>query len=165
MNDTQRLQLSKMIKTNDVEDVTSDIREKKHSILIEKDINTMVSLKRESAHLALTDEEQYHNILSNGSPFLYENYTDIFNRIKKDELDLTIMYKFIGILRNIELGEIDQHEGAYMVGKYLKEIYIDSAMKRGEKLDNEFSTASENSSSVAAKNISWTAYKQMNVNY
>jgi len=163
MNDTQRLQLSKMIKTNDVEDVTSDIRDKKHSILIEKDIDTMIRVKGDNAHLALTDEEQYNTILSTGSPFLYENYTDIFNRIKKDELDLTIMHKFIGILRNIELGEIDQHEGAYMVGKYLKEIYIDSAMKRGEKLDKEYSTSSDKSSTVA-KEISWTEYKQMNVN-
>jgi len=73
------------------------------------------------------------------------------------------MHKFIGILRNIELGEIDQHEGAYMVGKYLKEIYIDSAMKRGEKLDKEYSTSSDKSSTVA-KEISWTEYKQMNVN-
>ena len=81
MNDTQRLQLSKMIKTNDVEDVTSDIRDKKHSILIEKDIDTMIRLKGDNAHLALTDEEQYNTILSTGSPFLYENYTDIFNRI------------------------------------------------------------------------------------
>lgn len=163
MNDTQRLQLNKMIKTNNVEDITSNIREKKHSELIEKDINTLVKLKTEYSHVSLSKPEQYDEMLCAQCSFLYEHYTDLFNRLKKDELDLTIMHKFIGILRNIELGEIDQHEGAYMVGKYLKEIYIDSAMKRGEKLDKEFSSSSKQAP-PDTKNISWSEYKRLHDN-
>lgn len=157
MNDSQRLQLSKMIKTNDVEDFTNVIREKNHSKLISQDITTMNKLKKDYADLAVTNPEQYNDMLSSQCYFLYQNYTDLFNRLKKDELDLTIMNKFIGILRQIELGEIDQHEGAYMVGKYLKEIYIDSAMKRGDKLDKEFS----NPDAPSYKDISWSQYKQL----
>lgn len=160
MNDSQRLQLSKMIKTNNVEDLTDNIREKNHSKLISEDITTMTRLKKEYAELALTDQEQYDQMLSSQCYFLYQNYTDLFNRLKKDELDLTIMDKFIGILRQIELCEIDQHEGAYMVGKYLKEIYIDSAMKRGDKIDKEFSNPGEESTPVY-KDISWSQYKQL----
>ena len=33
------------------------------------------------------------------------------------------------------MGELDQHEGAYMVGKLLKEMYVDSALKKSDKLD------------------------------
>lgn len=163
MNDSQRLQLSKMIKTNNVEDFTNVIREKNHSHLIDKDIKTMNKLKQEYADLALSNPEEYSSILCKQCYFLYQNYTDIFNRLKKDELDLNIMNKFIDILRLIELGEIDQHEGAYKVGKYLKEIYIDSAMKRGDKIDKEFSSDSEKEI-TSTKNISWTQYKKLHSN-
>jgi hypothetical protein len=33
---------------------------------------------------------------------------------------------------------LDQHEGSFIVGTILKELYIDSALKRGDKLDNEY---------------------------
>lgn len=163
MNDSQRLQLNKMIKTNNVEDFTNVIREKNHSHLIDKDIKTMNKLKQEYYDLALSNPEEYNSILYKQCYFLYQNYTDIFNRLKNDELDLNIMNKFIDILRQIELGEIDQHEGAYKVGKYLKEIYIDSAMKRGDKIDKEFSSDSEKEI-TSTKKISWTQYKKLHSN-
>jgi len=163
MNDSQRLQLSKMIKTNNVEDLTSNIREKNHSSLIDKDIKTMTRLKKEYASLALTNKEEYNNLLCNQCHFLYHHYTDIFNRFKKDELDIGIMNKFIHILRQIEQGEIDQHEGAYMVGKYLKEIYIDSALKRGQHIDDELSNEKTDNTPMS-KNISWSQYKQLSKN-
>ena len=41
MNDNDRLKLNDIIKMNDVEDVTSDIREKKHSLFIKEDVIKM----------------------------------------------------------------------------------------------------------------------------
>ena len=60
--------------------------------------------------------------------FLY-TYTNIFNKLVKDELDLTILNKFLVILHRIEEGEMNQHEGSVM-GSNIKELSIDSALKR-----------------------------------
>ena len=49
----------------------------------------------------------------------------------------SIMDKFIDVLEKIEDGELGQHEGANEVGKLLKKIYIDSALKQADKLDAE----------------------------
>ena len=154
MDDKQRLQLNKMINANDVENVTDDIRAKKHSILIEKDINTMMRLKTETGSLNNSETEL---LLEANCAFLYEHYTDIFNRLKKDELNLDIMAKFLHVLKKIENSDIDQHEGAFLIGKYLKEIYIDSALQRGNKLDEKFSKTDE--TKELPKNISWTQFK------
>ena len=135
MDDKQRLQLNKMIKANDVEDVTESIREKKHSMLIKADIEMMLSTKREYSRLAKSNPAQFNSILEKRCNFLFTNYTDIFNRLKKDELNLNIMSDFISVLKRIEDGEIDQHEGAYTIGKLLKDIYIDSALQRSANLD------------------------------
>jgi hypothetical protein len=53
----------------------------------------------------------------------------LYNKIINDKLDLSILERFLAILKKIEDGEIDQHEGSYLVGLYLKEMYIDSALK------------------------------------
>ena len=39
------------------------------------------------------------------------------------------------MLSEIEDGNLDQHEGSVKVGRLLKELYIDSAMRQGEKMD------------------------------
>ena len=46
-----------------------------------------------------------------------------------------MLNKFLNVLKQIEDGKIDQHEGSYMVGTILKEIYIDSALKKAEKTE------------------------------
>jgi len=160
MNDKERLQLSKMITANDVENVTDNIREKKHSELIEKDIHEMVRIKK--TYSQVNNPEQVNLMLETRCSFLHEHYTDIFNRLKKDELNLDIMAKFLHVLKQIEDSNIDQHEGAFLIGKYLKEIYIDSALQRGEKLDDKFSKT--NDDKPAPKNISWAQFKHMKNN-
>jgi uncharacterized membrane protein YfhO len=72
--------------------------------------------------------------------FLCTYYTDIYNKVRKDEIDLAILYRFLGVLEQIERGELDQHEGSFAVGTLLKELYIDSALKKAEKLDKETET-------------------------
>jgi hypothetical protein len=64
----------------------------------------------------------------------------------------------LNVLERIENGELDQHEGSFIVGTILKELYIDSALKRGEKLDNEY--ADTKPKQVEPKNISWKLWKQ-----
>jgi hypothetical protein len=62
----------------------------------------------------------------------------------------------------IEDGEVGQHEASVEVGQLLKQIYIDSALKKSEKLDKQHSGGSSAASSLpAAKKISWKQYKDM----
>ena len=46
MNSSESLQLKKMINENNVEDLTDDIREKKHSEKIRTDVTRMIELKK-----------------------------------------------------------------------------------------------------------------------
>jgi hypothetical protein len=45
------------------------------------------------------------------------------------------------------------------VGKVLKKLYIDSAMKHGERLDREHEA--EKITPIQGKSISWANYKKM----
>ena len=58
----------------------------------------------------------------------------------------------------IEDNEIDQHEGAFIVGKLLKEIYIDSALKKSEKLDKHQKKINP---AKKGKKISYSDFKNM----
>jgi len=154
MNEEDRLQLGKMIQVNHVEDVTQNIRERKHSSKLQADIDTMIALKASHASL---EESDLYTLLETQCTFLFTYYTDIFNRLKKDELNLDILSKFIEVLHKIEHEEMDQHEGAFLVGKYLKEIYIDSALQRGKKLDLQNVNTGE--PPVVPLNITWGQYR------
>ena len=92
--------------------------------------------------------------------FLYTYYTDIFNKIKKDELDLKILNQFLNVLRLIEDGEIAQHDGCVMVGTILKEMYIDSALKKADKI-NEKADLEKDNRKVESVKISWDEYKRV----
>ena len=135
MDQTDKLNLQKMIKANDVEDCTDSIRSNKHSDLIQQDVQKLIDLKKKYFRLMSSNPVQFDSMCVSRCQFLFNNYTDIFNKVKKDEIDLNIFAHFLQILKKIEDNEIDQHEGAFMVGKLLKEIYIDSALKKADKLD------------------------------
>ena len=133
MNDHERLQLQQMISTNNVVDQTQLIRDLKHSQILRDDINKLIMLKAKY----IDDMEKLHLEAMNDCFFLYSYYTDIYNKIKKDEIDLAILFQFIDVLAKIELGQMDQHEASFEVGTLLKKIYIDSALKKAEKLNTE----------------------------
>ena len=132
MNHTERLNLQKMISDNDVKDYTLEIREKKHSRLLRQDINAMIELKAKFGRLK---SQQFDSIIMSKCSFLYNNYTDIFNKLKNNELDVPILLKFVSILESIENGKHDQHSGSYEVGKILKTLYLDSALKQKNMQD------------------------------
>ena len=156
MDDKQRLQLQNMIKVNNVEDQTEFIRTLKHSQILRNEINNMIVIKAKYRG----DDEKISSECMNESNFLYTYYTDIFNKVKKDEIDINLMYKFLDILKKIEDGDLNQHDGSFMVGSILKEIYVDSALKKAEKLDELNEKAPE--PKKAEVKISWNQYKKMN---
>ena len=94
--------------------------------------------------------------------FLWSNYTNIFNRLMKDELDIGIFRGFIKTLKDIEDGKIDQHEGSFRAGKILKKMYIDSAIKRQEKTDKRLEKSDEKKKvpKTKVKKISWNQFKE-----
>lgn len=156
MDDKQRLQLSNMIKANNVEDQTGLIRDLRHSQILRNEINNMIVLKAKYRG----DDEKIYSECVNGSNFLFTYYTDIFNKVRKDEIDINILNKFLDVLRQIEDGELDQHEGSFAVGSLLKELYVDSALKKAEKLDANSEKAP--APKKAEVKISWKQFKQSN---
>ena len=70
------------------------------------------------------------------------------------------MEQFLNVLERIEKGELDQHEGSFIVGTLLKELYVDSALKRGEKLDKEHADAKPKQ--LEGKQISFSQWKRAN---
>ena len=155
MDDNQRLQLQKMISENNVEDQTTLIRKLKHSETFKTEINNMIMIKAKYRN----DPEKINIECMNQCNFLFTYYTDLYNKIKKDEIDLMILNNFVNILKQIEDGELDQHEGAFKVGTILKELYIDSALKKSEKLDEQSEKAPE--PKRAEVKVSWSQFKKM----
>ncbi len=155
-----RIQLNKMIDANQVQDCTAEIRAKKHSDKIAADVQRLVNLRQRYAQTSA-----YDDMCVNQCNFLFNNYTDLFNKVKKDEINLDILAQLLTVLKQIEVGELDQHAGAYEVGKLMKTIYIDSALLKAKKLDDEALTAAEGGSATSAplpepKNISWKEFKE-----
>ena len=163
MNKTEKLQLDKMIKENDVEDCTNDIREKRHSQKIRDDVKKLLKLMKSNHRLRRRSENEYDNLLTSNCQFLFNNYMDIFNKVKKEEINLSTLWKFLDVLKLIEDGKLDQHEGSYKVGQLLKSIYLDSAVRKADKLNHE-REMDENNTRPEPKNISWTEYKKKNLN-
>jgi cell division protein YceG involved in septum cleavage len=170
MNPDEKEQLQKMIAANDTEDHTEILREIKHSTQIYNDVSTMIKLKRDYARLAKSNPKQFDAMCVSRCAFLFKYYTDIYNRLKTGEIDLNLLFKMINILREIEDGKLDQHEGSFEVGKILKKIYVDSALKRSENLDAEHAakekraaaTKSAKSSSrpaIPEKKLTWAEFK------
>jgi hypothetical protein len=154
MDDNQRLHLQNMIAANNVEDNTQLIRELKHSQILKENVNNLIMLKAKYPN----DPDALNLEGMSECNFLFTYYTDIYNKIRKDEIDLKILYKAFDVLRNIEDGKLDQHTGAYEFGTLLKQIYVDSALKKADKLNAE----NDNQASEykgAQVEISWKQFK------
>jgi hypothetical protein len=158
MDDKQRLQLANMIQVNNVEDQTDLIRNLKHSQVLRNEINNMILIKAKYRN----NEEKIAEECINECGFLYTYYTDIFNKVKKDEIDIHILNKFLDVLRQIEDGQLDQHEGSFLVGTLLKELYVDSALKKAEKLNADSDKNNETQVKRVENKISWKQFKMMN---
>lgn len=162
MNEVEKLHLQKMIKANDAQDNTESIRTLKHSDTIRNDVAKLLQLKKDYSRLAKSNPVQFDAMCVSRCGFLFDNYTDIFNKVKKDEIDLNILHNLLTVLKMIEEGELDQHEGSFEVGKLLKQIYVDSALKKAEHLDEEHKkrTDAAKPPRPATEKVSWSEYKK-----
>lgn len=159
MNPQESLTLQRMIKENDVVDQTENIRKLKHSEDIKRDIIRINVLHEKEKELKINNKKNFDELLRNECTFLYNNYTDIFNKLKNEEINVQLLLLFVQKLAAIENGESNQHNASYDIGQILKQIYIDSALKRTEKNEKE---VIEKIQKEPAINISWKQYKNMN---
>lgn len=143
MNAEQRIQLNELIRANNSVDNTSLIRELKHSSKIGENVKTMLLLKMGKEWKEVESE------CIKECNFLYTRYTMIFNRLLRDRLDVSTLYTFLEVLREIEEGQLDQHEASYKIGMLLKQMYIDP------KLDNKEPTF------IKGQNLSWQEFKKI----
>lgn len=156
MDDNQRLHLQNMIAANNVEDNTDLIRKLKHSHILREDVNNLIMLKSKYND----DLDSLHLEGMAVCNFLFTYYTDIYNKIRKDEIDLKILFRALDVLGDIENGKLDMHNGAYEFGLLLKKIYVDSALKKAEKLNSE----TEQVYKGPQVNVSWNQFKKLNGN-
>lgn len=164
MNADDKINLQNILQQTDVEETTSKIRVLKHSQQIKEDVTRMIELKKKYARLRSSNTSQFESMCIKQCNFLFTNYTNIYNKLYKDELDLNILANFIDVLKRIEDGEIDQHEGSYLVGQLLKKIYVDSAIRHSENVDrrNAKNTKTTSKPVQKPKKVSWAQFKQMN---
>lgn len=162
LSHSERLQLKQMITESGCKDHTDDIRRLRHSSIILENVSIIEKLKRKYADLRETNKEEFEGLCQKEANFLYKNYTDIFINLLRDEINLAILCRMLRVLAMIEDGQVDQHEASVMVGKYLKEMYVDTALRRGKKLDAA-NGVDENAEptyrDAAPTKMSWKQYK------
>jgi hypothetical protein len=156
LSDNDKVQLRQMIEKNNVVDKTEQIRELKHSSKIREDIVALIQLKQDHAELLRTDKESFEKISVQKCRFLFFNYMELYNLILKESMDLKILDRLIDVLGRIENNEIDQHEGSFLVGTYLKEIYIDGKLAESKRIDELHPSIPK----VDPKKISWSEFKK-----
>ena len=148
MNKNEVLKLNDMIQEGDCVDNTEMIRKMKHSPLITQNLNTILRIKKKyklNNDLKTLDEECLKECR-----FLFDNYTSIYNKLLRDQIDLPVFYKFLYYLKKIEDGELTFYQASYEIGTLLKNMYVDPII---EEKDRE----KEN----VVKPITWNEFKNM----
>jgi hypothetical protein len=143
MNPEQRLKLNELVRENNSVDNTKLIRELKHSSKIWEDVKTVLLIKKGKEWKDVESE------CMSKANFIYTNYTVIFNRLLRDSLDVSVLYTFLDVLKEIEDGKLDQHEASFKIGTLLKQMYVDP--KLDEIKEPTF---------VKGKPLTWLEFKQ-----
>tara|TARA_B100002051_G_scaffold254231_1_gene268815 strand:- start:187 stop:561 length:375 start_codon:yes stop_codon:yes gene_type:complete len=117
----------------------------------------MVSLRKQYSRLRSSNPDQYDKILVSRCNFIFTHYTDIFNKVKKEELNLDTLWALLDVLEKIEAGQLDQHTGAYEVGTLLKKMYVDAALTKANRLDEKHAGGPVRGK--VNKTLTWRQYK------
>ena len=158
IDDETRLNFDNMLKESGASDNTDKIRKLKHSGKIREQVTIMMDIKKNYSRLGKRGLEK---MIESKCNWLFTNYTNIFNKLKKGELNLTILDKFLSTLKDMEDGNMDQHEASVKIGQVLKELYIDSALQQ-EKKQNEKDKRNTKKYKRPKNNLSWEQYKKLN---
>jgi hypothetical protein len=157
IDDKTRLDFNNMLKESGASDNTKKIRDLKHSDKIREQVTLMVEIKKKYPKLKKAMKDR---MIESKCTWLWENYMNIYNKLKKDELDLNILHNFLSTLKQIENGELDQHNASVKAGKILKELYIDSTLKQQTKRE-KLEKKRKKRTGKPIKKISWAEYKKI----
>lgn len=153
IDDETRLNFDNMLKESGAEDNTQKIRQLKHSDKIRNQVAIMQDIKKKYSRLG---KKSIEKMLETKCYWLWKNYTNIFNKLKKDELNLQILDKFLSTLKDVETKMMDQHEASVKIGQILKELYVDSALQKEKKREKH----RKKKLKPPRVNISWNEYKK-----
>ena len=157
IDDKTRLDFNKMLKESGASDNTEKIRQLKHSDKIREQVTLMMEIKKKYPKLKRETKER---MIESKCFWLWKNYMNIYNKLKKDQLNLNILNNFLSTLKQIEDGELDQHNASVKAGKILKELYVDSAMQQQKKRE-ELEAKRRKKGGIPVKKISWSDYKKL----
>lgn len=104
------------------EDTTEEIRTRKHSSLLQADLEKFTELKK----LNLSKDE-FTERCKMQMLFFYTSYPKIFNYLMEGWVDLSILRKLLLVLKLIEDGHLNKYEGEVKVGEILGDIYLTGA--------------------------------------
>jgi hypothetical protein len=152
MNPNEVLKLNDMIQEGNCVDNTESIRELKHSAIITKNVNTLLHIKKKYNLNRNNDNSIDFKALDNEClkecRFLFDNYTSIYNKLLRDQIDLPVFYKFLYYLKKIEDGELTFYQASYEIGTLLKNMYVDPIIEEKNQDRN-------------VKPITWNEFKTM----
>ena len=125
LNDDERLNLKKLVTEMEGEDNTHNIRRIKHSVPMRDDIRIIDTLKNTHADMRQRSPEEFNALCQSKCSFLYNNYTDIYNKIISDELDMTIMTKYQELMQKgsiwtAKMSEMSSDFGAEQLTRMLE---------------------------------------------
>lgn len=148
MNPNEVLKLNDMIQEGDCVDNTEMIRKMKHSPLITQNLNTILRIKKK--YNLKDDFKSLDEECLNECRFLFDNYTSIYNKLLRDQIDLSVFYKFLFYLKKIEDGELTFYQASYEIGTLLKNMYVDPIIQEKEKNNDR-----------PIKPITWNEFKKL----
>ena len=143
MNKNEVLKLNDMIQEGDCVDNTELIRTLKHSAIITKNVNTILRIKKKG----IKDFKELDNECLKECRFLFDNYTSIYNKLLRDQIDLVVFYKFLHYLKKVEDEELTFYQASFEIGTLLKNMYVDPIIEK-EILK-------------PSRNITWNEFKRM----
>ena len=161
IDDETRLKFNELLKESDASDNTEKIRKLKHSSKIKEQVSIMLDIKKRYTRL---DKETVYKMIDTQCNWLFTHYFNLFNKLKKDELDIQILGQFVNALKAVEDGDMDQHEASVKVGQILKKLYIDSALKKDKKEEAKRERQRKKKPTNRKGKLTWAQYKKLNLN-
>ena len=161
IDDETRLKFNELLKESDASDNTEKIRKLKHSSIIKEQVSIMLDIKKRYKRL---DQNTLYKMIDKQCNWLFTHYFNLFNKLKKDELDIQILGEFINSLKAVEDGKMDQHEASVRVGQILKKLYIDSALKKDKKEEEKREKQRKRKPFNRKSKLTWAQYKKLNLN-
>jgi len=160
IDDETRLKFNELLKESDASYNTEKIRKLKHSSKIKEQVSIMLDIKKRYTRL---DKKTLDKMIDTQCNWLFTHYFNLFNKLKKDELDINILGQFVNALKAVEDGKIDQHEASVQVGQILKKLYIDSALKKDKKEEAKRERQRKKKPANRKSNLTWSQFKKLNL--